>query len=137
MYQDVLYQFDQVENIKTQLKTQNWGFFFQQQVTIDSNIIVWWFQMSSNELFQTKRCSCISESVSPFRDLSRQFWCLLYSTKNSILKLSFETQSSCISLGCLFDCCFCLITKLLRGIYMFHICSCNIHSNLNIQKIKI
>ena len=35
------------------------------------------------------------------RDLSKQFWCPLYSTTNSILQLSFETQSFCISM-CLF-----------------------------------
>ena len=32
----------------------------------------------------------------PLKDLSKQFWCPLYGTKNSILHLSFETQSSYI-----------------------------------------
>ena len=65
------------------------------------------------------------------RDLSKQFLCKLYDTKNSILQWSFETQFSHIYF---FVCLFSLLTKLLEfncstvfitqnWEVMFHICS--------------
>ena len=67
-----------------------------------------------NILFVSK--SINKQVPSIFRDLSKQFWCLLYSTKtqscNWVLKLNLPM------LFCLVVCfCFCLIAKLLEFIY--------------------
>ena len=36
----------------------------------------------------------LTNTVNTRRDLSKQFWCPLYDTKNSVLQMSFETTQS-------------------------------------------
>ena len=50
------------------------------------------------------------------KDLSKHFWCSLYSTKSSLFQLSFETQSWYTYIS---DCLFvCLVTEILEFIWV-------------------
>ena len=100
-------------------------------VNIPKFEIEWSYYQKCSHFLDKYLTSCLIRNT---RYLSKQFWCPLYGTKNSILQLSFETQSSFWLFVCF---CFCLnllsywnsfaiaiLEIKLRVIYMFHICSC-------------